>query len=118
VHAVGVPGVEQAPQLALSVPVFTSQPFDAMPSQSAKPVLQVPRPHTPVLQLALALANTQVTPQPPQLLTSLPRIVVSQPGAAVQSPWFESQRTLQVEAVHTAMPPVDGHTFDGMQPPQ
>src|SRR5207248_3052632 len=68
-HACGAPLAEQAPQLASSVPVFTSQPFAAAPSQLAKPALHVPRPQTPAVQVAPALANAQRTPQPPQLFT-------------------------------------------------
>ena len=47
------------PELAMAwrfwlVVVSTSHPFDATPSQFAKPVLQAPRVQTPLLQVSLA----------------------------------------------------------------
>jgi hypothetical protein len=52
------PAAEHPPQLLMSVLVLTSHPFDAWPSQSAKPVLQVyPQvPGFPVLPLQVAVA--------------------------------------------------------------
>jgi hypothetical protein len=50
---------------------FVSQPFEATPSQSPKPVLHEPIPQAPLLQLAAAFANEhvlQVTPPAPQLV--------------------------------------------------
>ncbi len=44
------------PQFAASVWRFTSQPFAALASQSAKPALQV-KPHATPLQLAVAFAG-------------------------------------------------------------
>jgi len=44
----------QPPQLARFVLVSTSQPLVALPSQLAKPALQAPRVHTPLLQVSLA----------------------------------------------------------------
>jgi hypothetical protein len=43
------------PQLPLSDCVLTSHPLAALPSQSAKPVAQVPREHVPLAQVAAAL---------------------------------------------------------------
>lgn len=45
-----------APQLPLSLFVFTSQPLIALPSQLAKPAAQMPMPHVPVVHEAAALA--------------------------------------------------------------
>ena len=47
--------IPQPPQLPLSDCVLTSQPLAALPSQSAKPVAQVPREHVPLAQVAPAL---------------------------------------------------------------
>src|SRR5204863_303571 len=75
----------QRPQLALSVVRFTSQPLAGFMSQSAKPVAQAPIAQVPDPQVAAALAKRHTTPQPPQLLTSLPRTAVSQPFVAAPS---------------------------------
>jgi hypothetical protein len=61
----------QAPQFARSLERFRSQPSLALLLQSAKPVLQVPRPQVPLAQVAAALANAQTRPQAPQLRTSV-----------------------------------------------
>jgi hypothetical protein len=45
----------QAPQFAASVDVVTSQPLEMLPSQSAKPALQVPRAHMPMVQAGVPL---------------------------------------------------------------
>jgi hypothetical protein len=75
----------QRPQLRLSVLVFTSHPLAGLLSQLAKPVAQVPRAHVPLLQVAPALAKRQTMPQPPQLLASVPRTLVSHPLAGLAS---------------------------------
>jgi hypothetical protein len=63
------------PQLSGSVPVFTSHPFDAFPSQSAKPAAQVIE-HVPVVQTAVLFApEGQTVPHVPQLFTSVARFV-------------------------------------------
>ena len=89
---VGVPPavehfVPQALQLLISVLRLTSQPLAGLPSQSAKPALQVPIAHVPLLQVADALANVHLVPQALQLLTSVFRLT-SQPlvGEASQLP--------------------------------
>jgi hypothetical protein len=76
------------PQLPPLARTLTSQPFAGLPSQSAKPGLQVPIAHVPAAQLALAFGNEHVMPHPPQSFTSLPRVAVSQPSAGLplQSP--------------------------------
>jgi hypothetical protein len=56
-----------APQLT-SVLRGVSQPLVASPSQLPKPLLQRPRVHVPVPQLAAALARVQPTPQPAQFV--------------------------------------------------
>jgi hypothetical protein len=48
------------------VPSCTSQPFDELPSQFAKPAVQLPIVHVPVEHDALAFANEQATLQLPQ----------------------------------------------------
>jgi hypothetical protein len=65
-------------QLAASVCVFTSQPFSAFLSQSAKPAVQVPTAQDP-LHTSLALSRSHTTLQPPQLLTLVSRFA-SQPS--------------------------------------
>ncbi len=68
----------QRPQLPVLVRVSTSQPLRGLPSQSAKPVLQV-KPHAPDEQNTDALARAaQVRPQPPQCCT-LVLVFTSQP---------------------------------------
>jgi hypothetical protein len=54
------------PQCEVFVRVSVSQPLDALPSQSAKPGLQV-KPHLPALHVVAALARAgQVLPHIPQ----------------------------------------------------
>jgi hypothetical protein len=55
-HARLCPGCEHAPQLPPSVLRFTSQPLLGSPSQSAKPVPQLPIAQVPLAQVADALA--------------------------------------------------------------
>ena len=65
----------QAPQLSGSVARFVSQPSVwRLPLQSANPDAHVPV-QTPFVQVRVAmLFEEQTTPQPPQLLTSVPRV--------------------------------------------
>lgn len=81
----GTPLVEsqafpQPPQLLVLVWVFTSQPLPASVSQSAKPVLQAPSAHVPVVHCAEAFGKLQTLPQVPQFETLLARST-SQPSA-------------------------------------
>jgi hypothetical protein len=112
---VGADGVEHAPQFVLSLRVSTSQPFAAFPSQSAKPLLQLPSPHTPVVHTAEAFANAQRIPHPPQFITSLLRTSVSQPFNAMpsQSPNPVAQApTTQCDAAHAGTPTfASAHAF-------
>lgn len=78
-------GVPHAPQLFTSAAVLVSHPFAGFPSQSAKPGSQAPRAQVPALHSASALAYWQRTPHPPQLLTSLALVAVSQPFDAMPS---------------------------------
>src|SRR5262245_49426706 len=57
----------QVPQWFASVPMFVSQPLTGLPSQLAYPPLQAPTSQAPPEHVALALANEQTLPQPPQL---------------------------------------------------
>jgi hypothetical protein len=70
----------QPPQCATVFVVFTSQPFEVLPSQFSKPALHVPIVHTPVEHDSLAFVKLHGTPQPPQF-DSVVRLV-SQPSAA------------------------------------
>lgn len=83
-----VPGhtVVQLPQCWVEMPVLVSQPFEALPSQSAKPALQVPRVHTPAVHRAVAFENVQADPHAPQF--AVVSVGVSQPSLAtpLQSP--------------------------------
>ena len=74
----------QAPQLALSVRVSTSQPFTGSRSQSAKPVAQAITAQAPAAQVAVALGSAHARPQAPQLDALVVRLV-SQPLAAAPS---------------------------------
>jgi hypothetical protein len=74
----------QAPQLAASVLVLTSQPLAALPSQLALPGLQLEIPHWPPLQRAPPPATVQTLPQVPQFWALL-LVMVSQPLAALLS---------------------------------
>jgi hypothetical protein len=75
--------VPQAPQFVALVCVFTSQPFEASPSQLPKPALQVPSVQEPEPQDTLALARAQSAPQAPQSLNVVR--LFSQPFAALPS---------------------------------
>src|SRR5215472_16063286 len=68
----------QMPQLRGSFVVLTSQPFETMPSQFAKPVLHVAMPHCPAIQSGTALGSEHARPQPLQLFGSV-CVVVLQP---------------------------------------
>jgi hypothetical protein len=73
-----------APQFARSLVVLTSQPLAAIPSQSAKPALQV-NPQAPAAQVAVALAGAEhALPQRPQCVV-LARVSTSQPLVAMPS---------------------------------
>jgi hypothetical protein len=90
--------VPHAPQLFASVCVLTSQPLAALMSQSAKPMLQLAIPHTPMAHAPVALAGAQPIPQPPQCVR-LVCVSVSQPFIE-----FESQSPrplLHIPTVHT-----------------
>jgi hypothetical protein len=75
--------VLHAPQFAPSVFVFTSQPLAMLPSQLAKPELQLVMVQVPVEQDAVALAGLQAVPHAPQLVRELSW--VSQPLVAFPS---------------------------------
>jgi len=71
---VPVQGRLQPPQCAVEVRVSASQPFPALPSQSAKFVLQV-KPQVPPLHVVEALPRVgQTLPHAPQFEVSLPRV--------------------------------------------
>ncbi|MFO0627974.1 MAG: hypothetical protein U0325_20530 [Polyangiales bacterium] len=76
----------QPPQCATLLRVSASQPFAALPSQSAKPVAQTLTPQTPAAQRAVPLAGVHARPHPPQW-ARLSRVSTSQPlvGSPSQS---------------------------------
>ena len=87
----------QAPQWPVFDRVSTSQPFAALPSQSAKPALQV-NPHADEPHVVVALARAgHTTPQPPQC-AMLVVVLVSQPFEALLSQL--PKPALQVASVH------------------
>jgi hypothetical protein len=75
----------QAPQFDTLVCVFVSHPLAGMPSQSAKPALQLCTLHVPVLQVAVAFGREHTLPHAPQFV-----VVVS--GAS--QPFFGSPSQL------------------------
>jgi hypothetical protein len=86
--------VPQAPQLALSVRVLTSQPSAGLALQSAKPVAHATSEQPPAAQAAEALGRAQARPHAPQLVRVV-WVLVSQPLEAEpsQSPKPAAQRT-------------------------
>jgi hypothetical protein len=74
-QAAVAPGVVQRTpqplQFAGSLKVLTSQPLAGLPSQSAKPTLQVPTAQRPLTHDAVALGTVHRAPHPPQLSESL-----------------------------------------------
>jgi hypothetical protein len=79
--------VPQALQLLTSVLRLTSQPLAGAASQLPKPAVQVPIVHKLLTQLAAALVNVHLVPQPPQLFASfvvfVPQVA---PGGQVARP--------------------------------
>src|SRR4051812_21763059 len=80
-----------APQL-FTCSRSVSQPSFTFLLQSPQPYMQLPRPHTPLLQAAVALAGTgQTTPHAPQFLRSR-ETIASHPLSALLSqsekPWL------------------------------
>jgi hypothetical protein len=93
-----------APQFAVDVLVFVSQPLFLLPSQSAKLPVQT-GVQTPATQLVVPFAFVQAMPQPPQLLMSVV-VGVSQPffGLPSQSAKPALQVGTQTPAVHAVEP--------------
>jgi hypothetical protein len=73
----------QAPQFAMLVLVFTSQPSDATPLQSPVPALQVAMMHAPPTHPGVAFARAQALPQALQL-AGLVLVFTSQPSLALR----------------------------------
>ncbi len=63
----------QVPQFMTSVVVAISQPFVALPSQFAKPVVQLARLHTEAMQPVTAFGSVQAWPQVAQFAGSVVR---------------------------------------------
>jgi len=102
----------QAPQLALSVCAFTSQPSPACPLQSRNPLTHDATLHAPPLQAPEALGGRQAIPQPPQW-ASEPLVSVSHPVTALpsQSPQPALQSSEHAPLVQRGEPFCDGHTL-------
>lgn len=81
---IGAHARPQPPQSVVLLRVFTSQPFEGNPSQSAKPGRQLPTAHVPPRQAATALGSAHIAPQAPHAIT-LVRRFVSQPLTALPS---------------------------------
>ena len=102
--------VEQAlphrPQFPAVVRMFTSQPLAAIPSQSAKPALQV-NPHAPAAHVTVAFAlAAHARPQPPQWST-LVTVFVSHPVIRLPSQSAVPAAQLpteQMPAMHVRVP--------------
>src|ERR1700687_4442382 len=79
--------VPQALQLLTSVLRLTSQPLAAEPSQLPEAAVHAPIVHVLLTQLAAALVNVHLVPQPPQLFASFVMLVPQvAPGGQVASP--------------------------------
>jgi hypothetical protein len=74
----------QAPQLDGVARRSVSHPLRGSPSQSPKPALQLPTPHAPARQAAVALGTLHTRPQAPQCAVAV-LVLVSQPLAASPS---------------------------------
>jgi hypothetical protein len=102
-------GRPQPPQCVVLVVVLVSQPLTASPSQLPKPVLHMPRRHTPPVHDTAPLDRVQAWPQPPQF-ARLVEVSTSQPSPALplQSarPVGQVPRAVpQVAMVHTGTRP-------------
>ena len=101
--------VPQALQLLTSVFKLTSQPLVAEPSQLPEPAVQAPIVQALLTQLAAALVNVHLVPQPPQLFTSFVVLVPQvAPGGQVARPAPQVLYPHPV-LVQTGVPPVVGH---------
>jgi hypothetical protein len=103
-----VPPVQACPQLPQFVALvcrFTSQPFVALPSQSAKPVLHT-NPHSPAEHIAVAFAGVgQAFPQAPQLASEV-AVFTSHPSDAIPLQFAKPVLQLpmaQLPAEHTGV---------------
>jgi hypothetical protein len=108
----------QLPQLDRSVSSVTSQPVDAVPSQSSYPESQLAISHVELVQVGVALASVHWLPHAPQSLTVLLRSVSH---GVPRSPSHSARGVVQVEYPQTlftqaGVPLVDGQTVP--QPPQ
>jgi hypothetical protein len=106
----------QPPQSVIVV-VDRSQPFDASPSQFAKPALHAPSVHEPVLQLSPAFGRSQPTPHAPQSLVVL--IARSQPLTALPSQFAKCAShapSVHVPVMHDS--PAFARSHATPQPPQ
>lgn len=96
--------IPQPPQCAELVSVLASQPFIALPSQFAKPVLHAPSVHVLAAQLAAALGREHAAPHAPQC-ASVFVVLVSQPLTALPSqlpkPMLHAP-SVQLPVVHDA----------------
>jgi hypothetical protein len=93
-----VHAVVHAPQWLASDSKFTSQPFEATPSQLANPVAQLAMAHCPETHASVAFARLQTAPQLPQLFTSRFKLT-SQPSIGL--PLQSAYPGLQLPMVQT-----------------
>ena len=96
--------VVHVPQCVASLAVFTSQPFDANPSQFEKPVEQVML-HWPEAQDGMPLLEEHAAPHAPQL-DAVVSVLISQPLAALlsQLPQPALHAIWQIELEQEAVP--------------
>jgi len=88
----------QVPQLLGSVAVLVSQPLAALPSQLAKPALQLATWQEPAMQAAVPLGAEQAVPQAPQLFASVCSFTQT-PLHRVKPGWHAA--SVHTPAVHT-----------------
>jgi hypothetical protein len=94
----------QPPQFEVVV-MLVSQPLAALPSQFAKPALQVPSWQVPLLQTALALGKLQALPQAPQCKRLVLRLASQPlPTLASQLPNPTLQEMLHAPSAQDAVP--------------
>jgi hypothetical protein len=86
--------VPQAPQLSALFWVLVSQPLTTLPSQSAKPELQLAMLQALAAQRGVALGSEHTVPQAPQLVALF--------ATSVHCPahWTYGQLTLQTPPTH------------------
>jgi hypothetical protein len=106
----GAQGTLHPPQLLIVV-VLVSQPVDALPSQSAKPALQLEIAHAEEEHIAVAFISEQLAPHAEQLFTSDERSVWHVPVPRQSAVVPEQLVTVHPEAVQVGAPKLVGQTW-------